>query len=155
MTRRFSTPRTLKLNGTNDIFGNLVVSSNSIIDFSGGAIADFASVTFPGASILTVNNWSNAVSYFYSNTTIGSQGSAPANQIVFNTFSGNVTRWNSYTDGPGNFHQVTPVPEPATYGLIFFGLCLAGTLVALARRNEAARVAVRWSDPAERESLKD
>ena len=36
---------TLKLNGTNDIFGNLVVNSSSVIDFSGGAVADFASVT--------------------------------------------------------------------------------------------------------------
>lgn len=131
---------TLNLNGTTGIFGSLTVSANSIIDFSGGAVADFASVSFPGTSILTVNNWTNGLSYFYSNTSIGAQGSAPANQIVFSGNSGNLTRWNAYTDGPGNFHQVTPVPEPSTYGAIFVGLSLLGTFLVRARRKKRAGV---------------
>ena len=130
---------TLKLNGTTDTFGNLSVTSNSIIDFANPAtsIITVNSVSLTGASQLSVNNWANMVDYFYSNTSPGTMGQAPINQIIYAGYSGNQTHWDNYTSGPGPGNEITPAPEPATYGAIFVGLSLAG-IVAYRRRRQGA-----------------
>ena len=130
---------TLKLNGTNDTFGSLTVNSSSIIDFGSPAttILDVTGVTLAGTTTLTVNNWTNLVDYFYSNTSTGTQGMPPENQIIFSGYSGNATHWNTYTDGPDNLHQVTPAPEPATYGAILVGISLLGVVVYRRKRSAA------------------
>jgi autotransporter-associated beta strand protein len=131
---------TLKLNGTNDTFGNLSVASSSVVDFGSpsSSILDVSGVTITGASTLTVDNWTNLVTYFYSNTSTGTKGTAPENQIIFSGNPGNATHWNTYTDGPGNEHQVTPTPEPRAYGAIMAALGLAGIVSCRARGMKRA-----------------
>jgi autotransporter-associated beta strand protein len=135
---------TLKINGTSDTFGSLTVSASSIIDFGSpsASVLDISGVTLGGGTTLTVKNWTNGLSYFYSNTTTGTMGTAPENQIVFTGFSGNATHWNTSTDGPGNEHQVTPTPEPAALGLIMTALSLAGMVILRAARTAAASLPI-------------
>ena len=126
---------TLKLAGTNDIFGSLTVNSTSVVDFANPStsIFDVSGITISSGQTLTVNNWASVVDYFYSNTNPGSA----VNQITFTGFV-NPTQWNTYTDGPDNQHQVTPAPEPATYGALFVGASLAGIVLVRRRRQAAA-----------------
>jgi len=117
---------TLNLNGYDFTLGNLSITGNSIIDFGtavGGSTLSVQNVSFANTGLtLNVNNWTDAVDYFLSaNNPGGTQGTAPLNQIVFNspTFTGNATRWQSFDT------QITPVPEPSTYGAMFVGAGLA------------------------------
>ena len=128
---------TLKLNGTTDTFGSLTVNSTSVIDFANPStsVLDVSGVSVAGGATLNVSNWANLVDYFYSNTSPGAQGTAPIDQIVFNGGSGSATHWNTYDTGPGPGHEITPAPEPATYGAIFVGMSLAGILIHRRKRN--------------------
>jgi autotransporter-associated beta strand protein len=138
---------TLKVNATSDTFGSLTVSTSSIIDFgsSSASVLDISGVTLAGGTTLSVTNWTNGVSYFYSNTSTGTQGTAPQNQIVFTGYSGNATHWNTYTDGPDGEHQVTPTPEPRALGLIMTALSLAGIAILRAARTGPAAFCERQS----------
>lgn len=115
---------TLDLGGFNSTFGNLSVTANSVLDFTGVStfrVADFTSIT----GTLSTQNWTDAIDFFYAdnfaNVTPGVRGDPPANQVVFNGgFSGNDTIWQSFD------HQITPVPEPATYGALLLGASLLG-----------------------------
>jgi hypothetical protein len=75
------------------------------------------------------------VDYFYSGTSPGTMGSAPINQIAFTGYTGNETHWDTYTSGPGPGNEITPAPEPATYGALFVGLSLLGIVVYRCRRH--------------------
>jgi fibronectin-binding autotransporter adhesin len=125
---------TLNLNGSTDTFGNLTINGTgtSTIDFdaTGNSVITVNSVAFQSTGTLSVTDWNNAQDFFFSNSSPGPQGSAPTNQIVFTGFSGNSTKWES------SDHQITPVPEPATYGAIFVGGCLGFFL--LRRRKMVA-----------------
>ena len=125
---------TLNLNGSTDTFGNLTINGTgtSTIDFdaTGNSVIDVNNVAFQSTGTLSVTDWNNAQDFFFSNNSPGPQGSAPTNQIVFTGFSGNSTKWE-----PSD-HQITPVPEPATYGAIFIGGCLG--LFFLRRRKMVA-----------------
>jgi autotransporter-associated beta strand protein len=129
---------TLKLNGTTDTFGNLSITANSVVDFANPStsVISVNGVTLTGSSQLSVNNWANMVDYFYSATSPGTQGTAPIDQIVFSGDSGSLTHWNAGTSGPGPGHEITPAPEPSTYGAIFVGISLAA--VVIYRRRRAA-----------------
>jgi len=94
-------------------------------------------VTVSGGVQLSVNNWATTVDYFYSTLSPGPQGSAPMNQIVFNGYYGSQTHWNTWTSGPGPGNEITPAPEPATYGAIFVGISLAGIVLHRRRRSAA------------------
>ena len=79
------------------------------------------------AAGITINiiNWQNAVDFFYAanwaGAVLNTTGSAPMNQIIFNapTWVGNNTKWQSYDN------QITPVPEPSTYGALLLGSLIA------------------------------
>ena len=64
-------------------------------------------------AILTINDWVNGVDYFYS---IKNPGATTLRQITFTGFTGNATNWQSFDS------EITPVPEPATYGALMLGL---------------------------------
>jgi autotransporter-associated beta strand protein len=139
---------TLNLNGSTDVFDNLTVTGNSTIDFASGAnsILTVNSIGVSSGMKLSVANWSDNADFFYSNLDPSAQGTAPIDQIVFDspTYTGSQTKWLGYDDGPGNNHQVTPVPEPATYGAIFTGACLGFFLLRRLPRRKP--VVVKVSD---------
>jgi fibronectin-binding autotransporter adhesin len=130
---------TLKLAGTNDTFGNLTVTGNSVLDFGNPSTSDIVvnSVGVSAGKTLSVNNWANMVDYFYSTASPGAKGTAPIDQVVFSGYTGAATNWNGAPTGPDNSYQISPVPEPSTYGAIFVGLSLAGILVYRRRRSKA------------------
>lgn len=113
---------TLNLGAFNQTFGTLNLAGNSILDFGGAGAArlNLSNLNLNGFT-LTINNWSDAVDYFYAQTFSGAvqdvRGVTPENQITFAGFSNNATSWKSYDK------QITPVPEPSTYGTVFLGLC--------------------------------
>lgn len=125
-------------NGLNQTFGNLTVigSSDSVIDFgtSGATIAQFENVNVTGSGKLNVNNWTNAVDYFLATNSPGPQGSSPTNKVVFAGYVGGDTKWLPYGGGNG---QLTPVPEPSTYGALMLGS--AAGLLWLRRRSGKRR----------------
>ena len=72
----------------------------------------------PDANLATIGgiyatNWTGA--------TADVRGAAPMNQITFSGFSAASTGWQSYDK------QITPVPEPATYGACFVAFAAAFT----------------------------
>lgn len=112
---------TLKLSGYNLTAGTLHITGNSTIDFAGGNSTINATNFLIDAGVtLTVQNWANAADYFYTQgwtgVTFDTSGAAPMNQVVFSGYSASNTHWQSYDK------QITPVPEPSTYG----ALLLAG-----------------------------
>ncbi|HTJ79520.1 MAG TPA: autotransporter-associated beta strand repeat-containing protein [Rariglobus sp.] len=123
-------------NGTTETFGSLTVTggTNSIIDFgtSGATTAQFSSVNVTGTGLLNVQNWTNATDYFLDSSYTGAQGTAPNTKIVFTDYTGSNTKWLPY--GGGGNGQLTPVPEPSTYGAIFIGAS-AGLVLWVRRRN--------------------
>jgi len=108
-------------NGLTHTFGTLLVNgaTSSVIDFgtSGSTVAQFSSVNVTGAGALSVSNWTDYVDYFLSTATTGAQGVSPNTKIVFAGFSGSDTKWAPLTGGG----QLTPVPEPSTYGALLLG----------------------------------
>ena len=124
---------TLNLGGFNSTFNSLAVTANSIIDFGSGAgsilnILGANSVSIAAGVTLTIANWTDTVDYFYS---LVNPGSTTLGQIAFTGFSASGTKWQSFD------HQITPVPEPSTYGaaLMLLGLSLG---VWRCRRRRAA-----------------
>ena len=122
---------TLNLGAFTSTFGSLLVTANSILDFggSGSAILNLTSLAVNSGVTLTIQNWADAVDYFYS---LNNPGAGNLGRIVFTGFTGPDTKWLSYDT------QITPVPEPATYGaaLMLLGLS-AGIWLRRRRQNRA------------------
>lgn len=130
------------LAGISATIGTLHITGNTILDF-GNSAASTLNITHliidPGAT-LTITNWVNLQDYFFVNGTFVQfggpsatpgmgQGTAPLNQITFAGWSGSNTGWQT------GDHQITPTPEPATYG----ALLLAGTFgIIIWRRRKAS-----------------
>ncbi len=132
----------LSLNGTSSSFGALNVTAKSTLDFGSNlaSTVNFNGVTLsPGTLLdpvmLTVNNWVNTVDYFNANTfagvTPGVSNVAPQNRIGFSDFSNTQTFW-------AGDKQITPAPEPATYGLFLIGGSLGLALYRRRRRAAAS-----------------
>ncbi len=139
----------LSLAGFNLTVGTLEITGNSVIDFGGSTSASILSatnVTLDAGATLTVDNWNDTKEYFYS-------ANAPTALALSNIswgapYAGDTTKWLSYADGPGPGHQITPVPEPATYGAIFtaaaLGLFFWFRLKVNAPRLAPVRVAIQY-----------
>ncbi|PAW64050.1 MAG: hypothetical protein B9S34_13235, partial [Opitutia bacterium Tous-C1TDCM] len=84
-----------------------------------------------------LNNWVHTVDFFYATNwtggTVDVRNAAPMNQITFTGNAAADTVWQSWD------RQITPAPEPATYGLIFIGAALG--LVVWQRRRAGVAVA--------------
>ncbi len=127
---------TLALAGVNLTVDTLRISGNTILDFgsSVASVLTATSVILEDGAILTINNWVDLQDFFYAsgalfglNTTTmvttpatpDVRGVPPQDQISFGGFSNESTAWQSYD------RQITPAPEPATYGAIMTGMVLA------------------------------
>jgi fibronectin-binding autotransporter adhesin len=126
----------LFLNGTTSTFGALNITGNSILDFgtTSNSTLNVSNVTFSATNLsLNVNNWTNLQDYFYSQAFTGAtpnvRNQLPENQVAFTGFTAANTTWMS------SDHQITPAPEPATYGMIFVGLSVAAVGLRRIRRN--------------------
>ncbi len=116
---------TLNLGSFVNTFGTLNLTGNSILDFgnSSATVLNLSNLNLNGFT-LTITNWVDGVDLFTAQNWAGgvydTRGVAPMNQVSFTGFSSNNTAWQSWDK------QITPTPEPATYGMIFMGLSLGG-----------------------------
>jgi len=135
---------TLRLSDADLAVNNLTFAGtgNVTIDFAGASsllnVLGTLSIA-PGITI-TVRNWQDAADYWYAQNWLDAvfdlRGQTPMNRITFDTdgadpttWTGNHTQWQSYDN------QITPVPEPSTYGALL--LLSAGGLLAWRRRRAA------------------
>ena len=118
---------TLALSGVNLSLGTLHITGNTVLDFgnSAASILNVGTLTVDAGVSVTVTNWVNAVDYFlaanFTGATPNQRGGTPENQITFTTptsYPNSSTQWQGYD------HQITPAPEPSTYGVLFIGGCL-------------------------------
>ncbi len=120
---------TLRLSDLSLALANLSITGNSTIDFAGVSSLSATNFTIAAGVTLTIANWVDASDYFvvqsWSGATADLRGAAPMNQVVFSGATASDTIWQSYDK------QVTPVPEPSTYGAML--LLLTGGLLALRR----------------------
>ncbi|MDI1250009.1 MAG: autotransporter-associated beta strand repeat-containing protein [Lacunisphaera sp.] len=124
---------TLRLTDMTLNLGNLNLTGNSTIDFGGTSSQLIVTSLNLNGFALNITNWSDAVDYFFAQNWTGAvndiRGAAPMNQVTFNGFVAADTQWQGYDD------QVTPVPEPSTYGALFVGVLTA--FFAWRRRRRA------------------
>ena len=128
---------TLALNNVNLTLGTLLITGDSTIDFGGTAsLLSLENFTISAGVTLTIQNWANATDYFFTQNWTGASfdttGSSPMNQVHFTGFAAGDTKWQGYD------RQITPVPEPSTYGALLLG---ALTAFFAWRRKSAARQA--------------
>jgi autotransporter-associated beta strand protein len=123
---------TLRLNDADLTIGTLNITGNSVIDFAGASSElRVTNLSISAGVTLTIRNWQNATDFFFAQNWTGAvydtTGAAPMNRIVFDTdgadpttYNASQTKWLSYGD-----HEITPVPEPSTYGAMLMGASLA------------------------------
>jgi autotransporter-associated beta strand protein len=127
------TSGTVVLAGITATVGVLHITGNTILDFGNSSASTLNATTLiiDAGVTLTITNWLNATDYFFAQNfngaLPGTRGTTPVNQITFTGSSNNDTTWQSYD------HQITPTPEPSTYGALFIGLSLG--LVAWRRHR--------------------
>lgn len=121
----------LTLAGINLTVGTLRITGNTILDFgaSGASILTATNVIIDPGATLTITNWVHLQDYFFATGSFTQNGGpaagfdirgpSPQDQIVFDGWSGNDTAWQSWD------RQITPAPEPATYGAMMIGGALA------------------------------
>jgi len=137
---------TLRLADSADLsIGTLNITGNTVIDFAGSAnILNVTNLTISAGVTLTIRNWQNATDYFFADNWAGAvydtTGAAPMNRIVFDTNGSDPTTYNSgHTKWQGYDEQITPVPEPSTYGAMLLGAGLAVFGLRRWRRNRTTR----------------
>ncbi len=132
----------ITLAGINLTVGTLRITGNTILDFgnSAGSVLTATHVIVEPGATLTINNWVHMQDYFYatgsftgvSSAAFDTRGTSPQNQIIFTGNLPDHTVWQSWDK------QITPAPEPSTYG----AMMIAGALGLLGyRRWRAARPA--------------
>ncbi len=127
---------TLALNGFNLTAATLHITGSSTIDFAGGSsILNATNLIIDTGVTLTIANWANAADFFYTTNWTGAvfdtTGTSPMNQVAFNGFSASNTKWQSYDS------QVTPLPEPSTYGALLLGALISLVVVRRWRARQA------------------
>jgi autotransporter-associated beta strand protein len=133
------------INGANVTFGNIYITQNMTIDFGSGTSTVLSSANlFISAGVqVSVINWVNngaggsddiwyATSGFQQtagpsatlNSTPNAPNTNPENQITFSGVApSSQTSWVTVQGGQYYDHEIRPIPEPSTYGVLFFGAC--------------------------------
>ncbi len=105
----------------------LRLTGTSVIDFGGASTLNVGRliVELADGQETLITSWTEFVDFFYAGSFTATEkgvdipfdtrGEAPQNRIVFANWTGNNTWWQSWDN------QVTPVPEPATYGAVAIG----------------------------------
>ncbi|WP_438482997.1 beta strand repeat-containing protein [Oleiharenicola lentus] len=112
---------TLYLSGHNLTAETLHITASSTIDFAAGGNSTLTAQNFiiDEGAVLTIQNWSDAADYFFAYNWEGAvldlRGNAPNTRVVFADFTPSSPVWQGYDK------QITPVPEPSTYGAIIMG----------------------------------
>ncbi|MBS0663804.1 MAG: autotransporter-associated beta strand repeat-containing protein [Verrucomicrobia bacterium] len=115
---------TLALASGSSSIGTLHITGDTVIDFGNSAASTLTvtSLLIDAGVNLTIANWVDATDYFFaqgwSGATPDARNIAPMNQVTFTGFSSSTTAWLNFDS------QITPVPEPATYGAVFAALML-------------------------------
>ena len=126
---------TLRLSDLALTIGTLNITGNSIIDFAGVSSLNVTSFNIGAGVTLTIQNWADASDYFFTQFWTGASfdttGANPMNQVFFAGFTNDDTKWLSFDK------QVTPVPEPSTYGALL--LLATGGLLGWRRRRANRR----------------
>ncbi|MET0262356.1 MAG: PEP-CTERM sorting domain-containing protein [Rariglobus sp.] len=120
---------TLYLGDTTQTFASLVITGDSVIDFGSGGSQ--LNVTYGGINIangitITIVNWDASAGDVFA----GANPGAPVVNVQYADSSGNI--YATGTWGGGYVKPGSPVPEPATYGLMLLGAGVG--LVAFRRR---------------------
>lgn len=123
---------TLRLSDISLTLGTLNITGNSFLDFAGTASAlSVTHFSIAAGVTLTIQNWANATDYFFAQNWTGASfnvtGANPMNQVTFTGFNASNTKWQEYDT------QITPVPEPSTYGALLLGF--GSALLAWRRRT--------------------
>ncbi|WP_221031285.1 beta strand repeat-containing protein [Actomonas aquatica] len=109
----------LLLNGSTQVWDELIITGNSVIDFGGGnANLSIGSITIDEGASLTIMNWSEENLDVF-NASIDPDSAT--SEISFT--GGGSASWDPIS---GNITPMTPVPEPRTYGLLFMATALLG-----------------------------
>ncbi len=133
---------TLRLSNSHLQVANLNFTGTGVVtlDFAGTASRlDVTNLTLGANVTLNIINWQDASDFFYAQNFAGAsldvRGASPLDRITFNspTWSGSDTIWQS------GDRQITPVPEPSTYGAMLLGL--SATLLGW-RRWKKTRLSV-------------
>ncbi|WP_156469209.1 PEP-CTERM sorting domain-containing protein [Cephaloticoccus primus] len=126
--------------GTQQRLKNLHIENRGTIDFAGtGNILFLDELSFNDAKAkLLIRNWDDGSDYLLVKRNKGDKAVPPVlGQIEFEGYKGKVRWARHYLKGYDDYWQITPVPEPATYGAAFAALGLG--LVALRRRGRGGR----------------
>lgn len=113
----------------------LHITGNTTIDFgaSSNSILNVTNLIIDsGVTLVSIINWTNASDFFFaqswSGATLNTVGAGnPEIQITFSGYSNTQTAWLGNNPWAG-YNQITPAPEPATYGFILMaaGIVLVG-----------------------------
>lgn len=107
------------------------ITGNTVIDFGSGSASILNVNTFiidAGVTLVSITDWGNTSDFFFaqawSGATLDTRGAGtPETQVTFSGYLPSQTAWLS--NDPSGFNQITPAPEPATYGLILMGAGIA------------------------------
>lgn len=123
---------TLRLTDATFAIGTFHITGNTILDFAGSSSTlDITHLIIDDGVNVTVTNWQNGSDFLLTQTwqgaTINTRGQGDETKVTFDppgSDPGNSddTAWLPYDGTTG---EITPVPEPSTYGAILLGLCAA------------------------------